>query len=437
MDSIREIERLEINFEQFIDQGEALVERAFLGETENACLLENSLICCAAFEAKPAVDTILAIDIGGTNVKAGLAQRYLSNRPDWRLLFDLPNAELSKRGTGTRPIESFATNLSLTIQDALKGLSLDRKIQGVGVVWSNAVESRQLDSCSVSGVTGLVSGVAQGTYRKDEWFIQDLSDGYDLGALFLSELKSVDIAPERFLVANDTIFTLTATPGAHAGVVASSGANCTLTGTSSSERREIFNSELGSIYKIPHNLLSAGDAFLGSEIALEDLISGKWLPRLLKAHISRESELDLNGIDFNPHDISGIIRGIPLRTEIRECIKDLALTQTVAKALIRRAAHAAAGLCFFSICNQIESGVKRFKISLDSAMARNIPGYAVELESIFSKLMKRRNCLASIELREPLQLDEQNTISVPLIGAANAVAYSRGTFGDSGADIRD
>jgi hypothetical protein len=290
----------------------------------------------------------------------------------------------------------------------------------------------------VSGVTGLVNGIAVGTYRKNEWFVSGLHDGYDLGTLFLDSFQQCGFEPKVFLMGNDTVFTLTALPGAHAGVVASSGGNCTDVGVLGTEEDFIFNTELGSLFKIATPHLSEGDLALaastGMPVALEDLLSGKWLPALLDKHVlaaaragaselqSVAATINTAGQFFTMPVISNLLSDSSATESLPFDDARCSTVREIASYVVARAGVAAGALCYFSVFNQICAGRNDLTVALDSAMARYVPGYLTALESTFSALLERRGVNGTTVLLQPRVLADGQLISVPVIGAIRAGA---------------
>ena len=437
------IGNLEKGLDKFILKGEEYVVDACSRKSFANCLHENSQIVRPSESQTPSLDSLnLAVDIGGTHTKVALVQFQPGSQPIWRLLFDHENSRFLSEKRAGLPLEKFAESLSNKIRESLVKNSLPHNlIRSVSLVWSNQIEARPLLRERTRGVTGWITGIAVGTYRKNEWFITGLDDGYDLGTLFLNSLHEVLITPEIFLLGNDTVFTLTAFPGSHSGVVASSGGNCTHVGVSEAERDLIFNTEIGSLYKIPECYLSEGELALqsksGNSIALEDLLSGKWLPVLLEENIitsvangesnlaTLASALQEKLVSIDTRDMREIIMGSPLRAELIPYLNHIGVTERVsdlASLVVKRGGVATAALAYFSLFNQINEGRREFIVSLDSAMARYLPGFFSTLEATLQKLFEKRKISGRIELMKPHALSDGREISVPLIGATFAGA---------------
>jgi hypothetical protein len=287
-----------------------------------------------------------------------------------------------------------------------------------------------------------VKGFDSGGYGKGEWFLTGLHDGYDIGADFVSAILDSQIHSDHLIISNDTIFTLFAHPGSHAGVVVSSGANCTLVG---GDDQTVYNSELGGMLAIPASLLTEGDRLFAqrkgsTELVLEELCAGAWMRDLCLSHI--ESLTSVNHGSPLVEVYNSIKRGtfacsnatlsellcegpaaqdecIDLSAAARSALCELLGTLTC------RAGAFAAVLVYLSVSNQIRGGNTAPVISLDSSMARHFPGF-------YSSVKKHLHCLMprgvtySLNLIEPIKLDSHADIPVPMIGLAQALRSFRG-----------
>ncbi len=434
------LNRLHDNLQGFIRQGEQYVGDAARFGAHDFCMREASLIRRLSDDLVPPINSLhVALDVGGTHTKAAMAYFTSSENPEWRVLFDRDNLELSHGAPGESPIECFCKRISAQLADALRSAGfLTENVHSLSLIWSNQLRAALMSNPVVRGVTGLITGITAGTYRKSEWFVSGLSDGYDLGSLFLKSVGTQGLRPAVFLVGNDTVFTLTALPGSHGGVVASSGANCTDVGIEGAERGLIFNTELGSLFKIAPSYLSEADVALvdrvGVSLALEDLISGNWLPRLLDEHVvvaakSGVSELQqvadsilAHGSYCTTRDIAALLRGNRLAFPEGLSERSLLLMRELSSHLVTRAGVAAGALCYFSLFNQICSGQDFLTVALDSAMARHLPGYFEALEQTLQYLLARKARQGRVVLLKPAQLADGHEISVPVQGAILAGA---------------
>jgi hypothetical protein len=439
------LQKLEDHLLEFTSLGEEYLRDARSGKSYAHCLQDPTYLRrIDAGVSIGAVGASLALDIGGTHTKAALAQFSPSGEPSWEVLFDIDNTQLGSARAGELPIVTCAARLAEELRAALEERAIPLpSVTSVSVVWSNQLQAKPIESPALRGVTGLVVGVhSGGSYRKSEWFISGLYDGFDLGALFQKALIEAGFSPSVFLIGNDTAFTLTALPGARAGVVASSGGNCTDVGTTAADCGLIFNTEIGGLLKVPAVFLSDGDLaraeITNTPLAFEDLLSGKWLPGVFGQHVVLAAEADRrvpmalaeaikrNNDLLSTRDLSTILSRGELRSEIASLIGDSLPAQealyTLATAIARRGGVAAAALCYFSVFNQIEAGLRDCSVALDSAMARHLPGYFESLRSTFHSLMERRSARGTVTLLQPISLNESHEVSVPVIGATFAGA---------------
>lgn len=444
MNGLLGIDNLESSLATLIAQGEEYVRAAAAGRSFTHCMREPSCIKRISSDAQLSGTGVnLAIDVGGTDVKASVADFRGDHANTWRVLFQRENSLLLDESESALPIRAFARNLAQATREELQQRAFQpHEVESISLVWSNQVSTAPLSKHTTRGVTGLVTGIGAGSYRKNEWFIKGLRDGFDLGTLFLDALSDVGFSPKVFLIGNDTVFTLTALPGAHGGVVASSGGNCTDVGTTEADVDLIFNTEIGGLFKIPTELLSQGDISLAhrsnAPIALEDLMSGKWLPRLLDEHLrllaatsndeyrALVAALDDTGDLFTTRDMRAILLDHALRPELDSIIplgcQERTLVRSIASALTTRAGMAAGALCYFSVFNQLCERRMPPVVSLDSAMARHLPGYLDALNKTFATLLEKHGVAGHVVLMHPKKLSDGKEISIPLIGATLAGA---------------
>lgn len=403
----------------------------------------NTAPCCAwdagslsrRLSTKPTVPhQAILIDMGGTHTK--VAVKHPSG--EWSLLFDYLNDWFeSKRDSSLPLLQGFFRILVQEIAASLPSLTTENLPLRVGVIWSNQIKTKRFTADKTTGVTGIVHGYQSGGYRKGEWFLKGIKNGDDIGALLLAAFSYVSITPDVMVLGNDTLFTLFAAPGAHAGVVMSSGGNCTLVGTCDDDRDELYNSELGGMFMLPSALLSLGDqAFAKSRkltsLSLEELCAGNWFPHMVTAHITtaatlpegqtliplaaaiQKGELTINNralCDLIAGD-AGIFSAFP-QSSIDS------LTPLVV-ALVTRGAILAGLMTYLSVVPQLRAGERHALISLDSSMARYFPGYFDTMKSFISSITPA-GCSIDLALIHPIQLDGGGDISVPLQGAALAL----------------
>jgi hypothetical protein len=239
------------------------------------------------------------------------------------------------------------------------------------------------------------------------------------------------------VLGNDTLFTLFAVPDAHAGVVMSSGGNCTLVGTGTDDKDELYNSELGGMLMIPAELLSVGDvAFMKSRgissLSLEELSAGTWFPSMVASHIIEAAvtpggeelkqlaeDIQAKRLVVTNRSLSGLLGGTEtIFSAYPETLRS-ALYPLVA-ALVGRGAVLAGLLCYLSVVGQLRAGLKNAVVSLDSSMARHFPLYLEGMKRAVTALSPQ-GITIDLRLMAPINLAEGIEISVPLQGAAAAL----------------
>ncbi len=372
------------------------------------------------------------IDIGGTQTKVG----YQNERGEIRCLIDHPNTwfQSADPGGDTPALEPFISALIAEIKKCVPNLEPDCRL---GLIWSNQVQCVQIDTPTTRGVSGIVRGSKSGGYRKGEWFLRGIRDGDDIGALFLRALGRANWHPAVFLLGNDTVFTLFATPRATAGVVMSSGGNCTVIGDEGREKGHIINTELGGNLAVPDHLLSDGDRFCAGmrgvpTLSLEELCAGLWFPTLVYAHVCAAAELPdcaalaplrdalVSGeVSFNNRMLVASIKA-PDSELVPQALRNAGESFTgLLEALVRRGGALAGALCYLSVANQIEHPEGPVSISLDSSMARHFPGFFSSLSQTFKELCGGHS--VELHLAQPLALGGRGDISVPMQGMARAL----------------
>jgi len=419
---------LEKNYDQFIEQGinyllRPSVDGGFL--EDSSCLNINTPTL--KHNAK-----VLVIDIGGTHTKVGLASYKLDNPTDWQVLFDYDNNFFDFQSPDL-PIVRFTKSLSNQLKKSLNDKKVDpAEIAAVGIIWSNALTVTRLPEDSFPrGTSALITGYSEGSaYRKGEFFTQELYDGFDLGSVFLAAMKNADINPKVFIIGNDTVFTLKACPNADAGMVASTGANA----TDIDEAGIIYNTEMGGIYDIRPEWLSSGDTAVQkledaqSNVRLEDLMAGKWLPRLFESHVVALFEHGItslqNAARYFSKNVNGILKGSDLEKllnnetanifNVPECQSCLEELRELAAQLARRAGLVAAGMAYFSLYHQLQRK-DTVILSLDSSQARHLNGYLEALETQLSKQLPAGKKI-DVKLQHP-----DGVIAVPMRGLAGAL----------------
>jgi hypothetical protein len=437
------IDRLHSNLQALVNLGQTMIRNAPQGALEPRCAWDDSGLSLASEHELPPTDVSLLIDIGGSHTKValiGLDQKI-------RILFDHPNEWFKPtRFSSKRPIESFFSQLSQTISESVAlRTHVDTPLR-IGLIWSNQLQSHPFHSETTQGTTGVVSGKDLGSYRKGEWFLDGLRNGEDLGRLFLASLAENQISCSVLVIGNDTVCTLFATANAHAGIVVSSGANCTLVGQGSRGESTILNSELGGLLMIPSELLSKGDVlyantFSHGDVAFEELCAGKWFAGVVSAHIqalAQEPEGDLlkplsntlttKDIQLTNELISDLLRQ-PIGS-IKELgslsYASLSALQVLAQALVNRAGMLAGVLCFLSVSNQKLTSLKSITASLDSSLARHLPGFFTSASKTFTSLLPS-GVVGSLALVKPIDIGPGAELTPPMIGLARALKQYKTT----------
>ena len=425
-------------FAGLVRSGEEWAERGIHGEKERAFSHDPSFLrtdlCRSSGEC-----TLLIIDVGGSHTKAAVAFVAAAGKEKWRMLFDEDNSALDLPGSKLSPIRRFASAVASRLKMELQvGKVPLSAIEGVGFVWSNALQSRRLNAAAdkVGGVTGLVTGVGSGkSYRKGEFFTAGLREGEDIGTIFLEAMYAAEIRPKIFVIGNDTVFTLKATPDADGGMVASTGANA----TDVDDKGWIYNTEMGGMFPIPAALLSEGERILLSdrkdncEVRLEDLIAGRWLPRVFEGFVAAFSERGMEALRplarhlaehsfpgstvFAGKDITGLLKPSGSCHKLEQLgFADLAPILREIAAFSARRAGRLAGLMGY-LCLLHPLGRKnRVVLSLDSTQALHFEGYLEAMQLSLDELAGTGKH-AAIVLQRP-----EGAVTVPMKGLAAALA---------------
>lgn len=423
------------NLKRLATLGEQFVANAPLGKKP----------CCAwdagSLSRKPGPDqatphVTLLLDMGGTHTKVG----YRDTEGSWIPVLDHHNDWFESKRDSSLPLLQgfFRTLLSETV-DAAAFLKTSTLPIRMGVIWSNQIKTKRFQSGKTRGVTGLVHGFQSGGYRKGEWFLKQIKNGDDIGAALLAECEHAGLTPEVMVLGNDTLFTLFAVEDAHAGVVMSSGGNCTLVGTEGADKDELFNSELGGMFMLPPELLSVGDlAFAKSRgvasLSLEELAAGNWLSAMVTAHILEAAKVaggeslkklaaDIEAKSFvvTNRSLSGLLAGTDTVYTVYPA-DTRATLQSLLTALVERGAILAGLLCYLSVVNQVQAGLKHAIISLDSSMARHFPGYHDGMQRTLG-ILSPSGVILDLRLVSPLNVAEGIEVSVPLQGAAASLSH--------------
>lgn len=424
------INRVVDNIDELVSLGEQFVSNAPHG-TPPCCAWDAGSLS-RRHSSKPVTphQTIL-LDMGGTHTK--VATHNTSG--EWALLFDHLNDWFEpRRDPSLPPLQGFFRVLVQEVVASLPSLRTGEVPLRVGVIWSNQIKTRRFSHGGTTGVTGIVHGYQSGGYRKGEWFLKGIHNGDDIGALLLAEFAHGGITPEVMVVGNDTLFTLFAVPGAHAGVVMSSGGNCTLVGVSETERDELFNSELGGVFMLPESLLSEGDKEFATSrgislISLEELSAGNWFPSMVTAHVIAAGRLP-EGRSLAPVASALIAESLSLTNR---ALCDLLLDsdtifgsfspasiealRLLTRSLVERGATLAGIMTYLSVVTQLRAGEKKALVSLDSSMGRYFPHYFDTMRRCISRITLPGHAVETV-LVHPIELASGGDISVPLQGAA-------------------
>jgi hypothetical protein len=374
--------------------------------------------------------SVLAIDVGGTRTKV-CCRLNDANRESWISVLDLDNNELKTEG-GAKALQRMTTELGRRISEECRNKKIALTFDGVSIVWSNGLQCFSLIG-PIRGVGAKVFGSRSGTaYRKGEWWNSDIQDGDDISAAFSSGLKASGINVSVLIVGNDTVFTALAAPDCDAGVVASTGANTTIIPKDSSL---LFNSECAAKIEIDASFLglrTVKAAVPGSSdpLKLEDLCAGKGLPLAYAIYLQEAANLGIEGAKelraaFETQILtaksvseiaSGVFKSSADRLSPPLLPKSFDLGSSIAKQLVQNAGALCGLLVLVSVANQIDQN-KDLLVALDSSQARLVPGYRESLDKFLSQWNSKHKTQVRYQLLEP-----QGQISVPLRGAANAIA---------------
>jgi hypothetical protein len=421
--------------------GTMMIANAARGCGEPRCAWDSSGLALMDRHQTEGPSTILLIDIGGTHTKVALTHEG----NEFEFLFDDPNESFRPAGPHDGlALRAFLDTLLCQIAEAAPTLVRNPVPVRVGVIWSNQIRTRPLVTPELSGITGIVCGLHGGGYRKGEWFLEGLHDGHDIGQEFQHALDSSGINADVLVIGNDTVFTLFAQPCSHAGVVVSSGANCTLVGAGVGGEYTIYNSELGGMLLLPDSMLSRGDRIYSTSresasIAIEELCGGAWFRDLCISHIEALTEVPegrallpiraairQGTLSFTNSSLSALLsdnKVIPTEFANYDHSAIETLTALVG-ALVHRAGALAATIIYLSVCSQIKRGNLAPTISLDSSMARHFVGYFTSIEAHLKYLMQDVSTF-SLHLVKPIKLAGGAEITVPMVGLARALREYR------------
>jgi len=377
----------------------------------------HSSLLCASSHSKPAKH-LLALDIGGTSTKLGLCVRASDGKEKWELLFEKLNEEFNDQNDSENSLKRFARAVAEYAAE-----QIDRENgYALGLVWSNALKSFH----HPLGVNAKV--IQRDNYAKSEWFIADLKDGDDIGTPFLEAFAACGIEISSLVVANDVVFTMKALPGAHAGMVASTGVNATLVFDG-----EIYNGQLGDLLELDARYLSVADR-VGEGVAaknVQEICAGAFLPRLLTSYImalrdagvgefrAPGAELERLGAmkweRFSTIDLDSLIEDPANFDRAHPEIGNIAAISALSREIILRSAKAASLVALMSVENQTADG-KDLVIALDSRLAREMGIWREEASRTLVGMtdLSRR---ISFSLLNGITLNS-GTVSVPGLGSA-------------------
>ncbi len=412
------------NLQSILEAGQSFV-RSLCEDSSQSARLLSSYLKTSSWH-KPA-SNCLTVDIGGSFTKAALRDAA----GQWLVLFELSNEALKPAGSGANLITQFTSALAEQIVDSLKNFNIDKEcLNSVAVVWSNAIENRFLGPGRIGAVT------ATEDYKKGEWFVESLPIGTELTGPFFSSLVECGLSIEKFILSNDTPFTLLALNGADSGVVASTGVNATLV-----RNNEIANAEMGASFAIPEVYLCEADyvSEMRRGSLIEFLIGGSFIPRifgnvLVNPLISKSNRrlsdiADYLGslgserwLFFDARDLASLLgtKEAFYKAHPQACfLEGVEFLEQIAAEVVKRAASLLGVVIYCSVYNQLNDK-DQFRVSLDSWLAREIPLFNEFVNRSAQTLFPTGKSL-DIKLQEPL-MTERGSISVPMQGAANALS---------------
>ncbi|RMD86587.1 MAG: hypothetical protein D6808_02990 [Candidatus Dadabacteria bacterium] len=402
----------------------------------------------------PVPESLLYLyDIGGTNIRGGLCAVRDRMPPQFYPLFIVNNKEVVSGKREDSFSEMIENIISLSIERAPELNPSAFQRVGLGIVWSNALQNYplKLSADGLEGVSGTVTGKDRGGfYKKNEPWNDSIRDGDDIGKAFVEAFGGRGISFNALVVTNDTIFTQKVIPGARSGMVASTGANVTCTKPGEETLR---NSEAGNAFILPEDLTDDFDIIEGDSLDLETLLCGRGIQRRLGRQIvwlSESGSLNRLGyplsdyfrriadflkrenrylVEFCGEDLSELAKGdykgfLKRRKEDIRCLFEedtlLRALTVMASNLGRIGGRYAAALAYASIALELKEGYDKLVIALDSSQAHFMPHYWEEMHSFFSSIISSRYPERSVKI-ELIKPQEGNILSVPMLGAANAL----------------
>lgn len=414
----------------FLTQVTEMVDRAGTSSNQPKFRALSSGIPVA--QAKSKMESVLAVDIGGTATKVGI--RLNQNSKPWRVLLEDPNNSFDDSSLSGGSLDRFATIVAKRTLAALKQHNINVSSWGLGIVWSNAMNNPIIPGFGIDGVV-----TARDYYSKGEWFCRDVKDGDSVGQVFRNAFANCGMPISLTLVANDTPLTLKALPNAQSGMVVSTGFNATIV-KNIGNGPVICNAETGTSFSVGTELVGPYDLISSNTRAsiIEHLVSGQHLPKLFASHIManassipafRELARHLSSLGkaafefFAAPDLSNCLDKPEKFLEKCKAIAKLDLDQipkyqTLVKDLLRRSARLSSIIAYASVVEQLDTN-NSLTIALDSSLSRNIPFFWKTFQESLKEITPTGKNIT-------LQLvDRQEApggiLSVPMLGAANAL----------------
>lgn len=380
---------------------------------QGGCLKESSGLRLSTSTDRT-LERVLVVDIGGSSTKFALR----TSGTQWVSRTQIQNNDLNK-GESSDLFIRYCDELFRCCTMA----GINGQLNALVVVWSNAAQIIPLSSGDpAAGLTALVKNPE--TYTKGEFFAPAMVSGRDIGAILLDRAQRAGIHAQSLLVGNDVVLTLKGVKGAHAGVIASTGMNCTLV-----DNDWIYNSELPSIQRVPGSVLGNVDRTLhGADdrgCPLESIAAGMGLSSTFRAYAAPLRDQGISELatvvaslsehpgGFTNNELASMARGETTALDrYGLCPHHVPAISKIVECYIQRAATLAGVVTAVTVESQLRvSGSAT--VALDCAFARPFPAYRTLLEE------SAQRCAGGAQLTI---LDAQSVpgISAPIIGAARA-----------------
>ncbi|MCO6430442.1 MAG: hypothetical protein J5J00_06225 [Deltaproteobacteria bacterium] len=356
----------------------------------------------------------LVVDIGSTKVHAAFLGGDPNAAVSWKPLFfsRMSNFSEPADGAATTRFESIVDQLTSMVETRMNHSNYSlSQLESIGIVWSNAIEGQPFNDRpkNVRGLTGVVPEHRSDAYRKGEWFVQDLKPGTDIGKTFRSAFEDRGFKGRSFGIANDVVATQMSCFNAAGALVAAYGANCTEV-----VDRSVYVTELGAKLIIPEDYLSHGDYLLkadqhgGNKVALEDLIAGKGIPKIVEGHIVLLAEGGIKELEpiseillrshkkgstvLTGRDLHSIMSGRLSHISELELSnwlqgRTLESVKEVIHYVCDRAGALAGMMGYLALANQSASG-RPLTLAVDSVLARNLPSYENAFKRVLRSFMR-------------------------------------------------